>query len=91
MYNNRMDTIRSSSRLLGGVCLPGAVCPRGCLPARGMSACQGDVCLPGMDLPAREVCLANTHPPPNLLTEFLTHACENITFPLLRLRTLKLH
>ena len=28
-----------------------------------------------------------THAPPLLWTEFLTHACENITFPQLLLRT----
>ena len=37
----------------GGVCLPGgSVClPVGCLPARGVSACQGCVYLPGVCLP----------------------------------------
>ena len=60
-----------------GVCLPGGgvSAQEGvCLP-RGMSACQWGVCLPGG-------CLAD---PP--WTEFLTHACGNITFPQLRLRT----
>ena len=51
------------------------------LPAReGVSACQGGVFLPGGG------CLPDTPAPP-VWTEFLTHACENITFPQLRLRT----
>ena len=46
----------------------------GCLPARGVFAQEG-------------VCLGVYTSPP--WTEFLTHACENITFPQLRLRTAK--
>ena len=61
----------------GGVCL-GGVCPgRGCLPRGRVSArgcLAGDVCLGGGCLPRGGV-----HLPP--WTEFLTHACENITFP----------
>ena len=56
---------------MGGVC-PGGVCPGGCLPRR---------------LSARGLCLPRgggvCTPPP--WTEFLAHACENITFPQLRL------
>ena len=54
----------------GCVCL---ICPS----VQGVSACQGAVCL---------VCrgeVSGRHPP--MWTEFLTHSCENITFPQLRL------
>ena len=60
----------------GGGCMPGdrvclGVCMPGGLTCRGRGhACQG-VCVP---------CT------PILWTEFLTHACENITFPQLMLR-----
>ena len=54
--------------------------PVGCVPSAavavgGVSACPGGVC------PVH----AGIHPPK--WTEFLTHACENITFPQLLLRT----
>ena len=60
---------------------------RRCLP-RGVSAREGGclllgVCLVGCLLLG--VCRGGAHLPP-LWTEFLTHACENITFPQLRLR-----
>ena len=61
----------------GGVCLVcmGVSTRRGCLP-RG--------CLPWGCLPIlSRGCLVDTP----LWTEFLTHACGNITFPQLRLRT----
>ena len=59
----------------GGVCAQGCL-PRGCLP-RG--------CLPGgVYIPA---CNGADEPP---WTEFLTHACENITFPQLLLRTVNI-
>ena len=73
-----MRTIRCISRLEGsprGLSAQGGVCPgRGgvCLP-RGVCLPNGDVCLPG-----------DVHLP--LWREFLTHACENITFPQIRLR-----
>ena len=67
-----MRTVRCSGRLGGDVCLGG--CLRGGMSARGASAKGG--CLPG-----------GVHLPHLLRTEFLTHACENITFPQLRLRT----
>ena len=54
----------------------GGVCQGGCLPAKG------GVCLPGGVFTCQEGCLEDTP----LWTEFLTHACENITFPQLRLR-----
>ena len=51
---------------------------------------QGGVC-PGGCLPGgsaqRDVCLGGVYTP---RTEFLTHACENITFPQLRLRTVNM-
>ena len=64
-----------------GFC-PGGVCPwggvsahgEGCLP-RGGGVCLGGVCQRN----------AGIHPP-SKWTEFLTHACENITFPQLLLR-----
>ena len=71
MHSSRMRTICWSSR----VC-PGSVCPGGCLP-RG-------VCLPRGCLPSRSRGVSARHPP---WTEFVTHACENITFPQLHLRT----
>ena len=54
----------------GGVCQQGGYLPRGCMP--------GDV-YPSMHW-AGGVCPSNCWDlPPR--TEFLTHACENITFP----------
>ena len=77
----------------------GGVSARGCLPAgglsaRGVSACWGGVsaCWGGVSageyLPARVVSGKGVSGSP-LWTELLTHACENITFPQLRLRTIK--
>ena len=59
------------SAAVAGVCLP-----RVCLPGGGHA--QGGVCLGAVS--------AQVHPgihttPLPLWTEFLTHACENITFP----------
>ena len=78
----------------GGVC-QGGVCQRTCLPREGMigvsaqggvcqgvCVCQGGVCL------GRGVCPGGGCTPPPLWTEFLTHACENITFPRLRTATI---
>ena len=66
----------------GGVGLPGGVCRGECLSARGClpggSACQG--------VSAQGV-VSDRQPTPR--TEFFTHACENITFLQLRLRTVK--
>ena len=57
-----------------GFC-PGGVCPWGRVSAQGRGVCLGGVCQRN----------AGIHPPPKW-TEFLTHACENITFPQLLLR-----
>ena len=91
MHSSRMRTVHCSSHVPGrgvsaqGVCLSRGVCV--CLP-RG-DVCPGGVC-PGGCLPGGCVCLGGCLPggctPPPLWTEFLTHACENITFPKLRLR-----
>ena len=80
MYSSRMRNVRCSSRLPAWGCLTagGGCLSRGrgrCLPRR-VSTCLGG----GSACP--EGCT-----PPSLWTEFLTHACENITFPQLRLRT----
>ena len=63
-----------------GGCLPGSlprggdVCPGECMP-RGGDVCPGE-CIPMGQTPPR--------------TDFLTHACENITFPQPLLRTVKI-
>ena len=65
----------------GGVCLWGCL-PGGCVCLGGLLAgClpKGDVCQGG--------CLPCEGVYPLLWTEFLTRACENITFPQLQLRT----
>ena len=49
--------------------------PKGCLVGGGGVSTEGWGCTP--------------HPSP-LWTEFLSHACENITFPQLRLRTVNI-
>ena len=82
----------STRRCLSRECLPGVGLPRRCLPrgmspqglfAQGVSA-QGGIC-PGVGL-LREclpgVCIqACTEADNPLWAEFLTHACDNITFP----------
>ena len=55
---------------------------RGCVSQHTL----GRGCLPGGCLP--QCMLGYT---PLLWTEFLTHACENITFPQLLLRTVKIN
>ena len=60
--------------------------PVGCVPSAAVAVCWGGICLPGGSacqggLPS----LSGGGCP--LWTEFLTHACENITFQQLRLRT----
>ena len=75
--------VPSAAVAVGGVCLPG-----GCITActgRGVSApvhagIQRGVSAKGC-LPQ---CTLGYTPPTPLWTEFLTHACENITFPQLR-------
>ena len=87
MHSGRMRTVRCSGHpggclLGGGVYLEGGVYPagwcvsRGCLP-RGGGVCPGG-CLPRVGVPPTPL-------PP--WTEFLAHACENITFPQLLLQT----
>ena len=100
MHSSRMRTVRCSSHLLGG----GGICAGGVFPGeclnRGVSTqggvCRGGClsrgCLPGGVSGQGGVylvywgCLADIPP----WTEFLTHTCENITFPQLRLRTVKM-
>ena len=82
----------------GCVC-PGEGCQPGRVSARGVSAkgclCQGVStrgCLPGECLPGGGVVYpvhAGIHTTP-LWTEWLTDRCKNITFPQLRLRTVKI-
>ena len=71
-----MRTVRCIDRL-GGVSTQGGVC------LVGVSA-WGDVCLEGVCLEG--VCVGDVsaqgmYTTLTLWTEFLTHACENITFP----------
>ena len=98
-----MCTVLCSSRLLGeGVSTWGVSAQWVCLPrwvsAQGVGA-RG--CLPMGCLPWVVVCLVDWVCPGGAylwsvcqrgvylspFTEFLTHTCENITFPQLRLRT----
>ena len=83
MHSSRMRTVLSSAHLGGCVC-PGE-------SAQGVSA-QEEGCLPGGGVSAqgalqRIVCIlleCILDPPgqtPPTWTEFLTHTCENITFP----------
>ena len=55
-----------------GMYVQGDVCPGGCMPRGFVCVSRGGVC-PGGSTPP--------------WTEFLTHGCENITFPPLLLRT----
>ena len=61
--------------------------PVGCVPPAALAVCWGgDVCRSACwDTPPLGLGLGLDIPPH--WTEFLTHACENITFPQLRLRT----
>ena len=79
-----------------GVSARGVPRGRGCLP-RGVCVLrwgvipQGVVCLGGMSAWGVSACvLGRMYTSPLLWTEFLTHVCENITFPQLRLRTVKI-
>ena len=65
MYSSRMRYAAVTAGI-GGVVFPGGVYPGGCLPEGCLSR---GVCIPAC---------TEAHTPP---TEFLTHACENITFP----------
>ena len=95
MHSSRMHNVHCISHLGGG-----GVCT-GCLSG-GMSACQGGVCPVGClsayrgCLPAGGVCPVTCLPISPcvhlllLCMELLTHACENITFPQLCLRTVNI-
>ena len=77
MHSSRIRTVCCSSCLLEE-CLPGQ---GGVWLAKGGVCLARDVCLARGCLPGQEGCT----PPP--WTEFMTHNCENITFPQLHLRT----
>ena len=70
----------------GSVCLGRGICPLVgvCLGGGGCAGgiCMGCVCSGGVSAPVHAGIQT-----PLLWTEFLTHACENITFLQLRLRT----
>ena len=67
--------------LVGGVSAPGGVCSQGCLVLGGGAWSWG--CVPGPGGCITACTEVDPHPPP-LWTEFLTHACENITLAQLR-------
>ena len=82
MHSSRMRTIRCSSYLPGwGGSSQGGVCPRRCLPCRvcprGRCLSRGGVCQWVLSMSMGG--LADIPPPPPSWTEFLTHACGNIT------------
>ena len=83
MHSSRMCTVRCSSRLLGSVYQEGEGCLSrgGCLPDGVGVVCPGGGCLSRGCTPP---------PPHGQWTKFPTHACENITFPQLRLRAVKI-
>ena len=94
MHYSRMRTVRCSSHL-------GRMSARGCVSAHGgclngRVGCLAGECLPngvsawhgGMSAWGVSAWQGCTSPP--LWTEFLTQTCENITFPQLRLRTVKM-
>ena len=55
------------------------------LTVRCSGRSEGGVCLGGVCLEG--VCPGGIYTNPHMYREFLTHACENFTFPQLRLRT----
>ena len=66
--------------------------PVGCVPSAAITI-SGGVCLGAQGrggMCVSQQSTGQTPPPPPLWTEFLTHACENITFPQLLLRTVKI-
>ena len=75
MYSSRMRTVRCSGRLWGGRC------PGSCVQGGVSWVC---VCVQGG---VSGGCVQRGGNTSALWTEFLTHACENITFPQLLLRT----
>ena len=77
-----MHTVHCGCRLMGDV-FPGGCLSRGCLP-RGV--CQGGSAQRG--LPRGVSAQGGVYLPP--WTEFLTYACENVTFKQLCLRTVKI-
>ena len=68
--------------------------PAGCVPSAAVAVAswggvtaQGRVCLGEGWVGVCLVCPEGVWQTSHLWTEFLTHTCENITFPQLRLRT----
>ena len=82
MHSSRMRTGRSSSRLLGGVCLS-ACWDRSTPPGVGLETPVPDPLTSplgvGLETPGQ-----TPQPPCWVWAEFLTHASENITLPQLR-------
>ena len=76
--------LSSAGLAVGGGCLSGRCLPRGCLPGGVCPSACWDSQPPGQTRGVSALVHAGIHTP--LWTEFLTHACENITFPQLRLR-----
>ena len=82
-----MHTVHCSCRLMGDV-FPGGVCLGGvCLGGSVKGGLSSGVCLEGC-LPRG--CLPRRVYTSPLWTEFLTYACENVTFLQLCLRTVKI-
>ena len=54
------------------------------------AVCLGGVCLRRVEVHPSSHCMPGYTPPHPLWTEWITHACENITFPQLRLRAAKI-
>ena len=82
----------SAEGVCGGVCLfqcvCWGVCPGGCLPG-GVQGVSAEGVHPQQKPPGHTpLFIACWDTPP--WTEFLTHACENITFPQLLLRSVKI-
>ena len=64
--------------------------PVGCVPSTAVAVSPATHARPAMHAPHHTcplTCLSLAMHAAPLLTEFLTHACENITFPQLLLRT----
>ena len=80
-----VSLINPKQECIPGGCLPSAAVAVGGVGGRGCLPGDGGVCPGGVFAQVH----AGIHITP-LWTEFLTHACENITFPQLRLRTVKI-
>ena len=78
MHSSRMLTVRSRSHVYPSMHWAAGVCPGGVCRGRGGGVCPGGVCLGGV---SQHALRQTPHP---LWTEFLTHACENITLTQLR-------